>query len=286
MKKLILILTAVAFLSSCSNEETFIVEKNNQPSAQNFSKLALSQNVKLIEAKDSRTPTCSRGGCNSVQTREYIVEVANLASNKTVLAHQQLSNGLWEDVNLSYSFTTSTGTEIWTGTSTKNSLFFNAPAQNQFGEKLAIKYVANEQTYWDNNNGLDHYISNSNRADNSTFLYLNDEFNILSTLCRNGLPMQNDETNTYLNIAADVRNIAYAKEVKIVYTVNNWTTSATKSLTYNSYESNNANPNFERWTVAFAIPKTTKVMYALSYTVNGVTYWDNNFGKNYTLIGN
>jgi hypothetical protein len=284
MKKLILILATFVFLTSCSHEESFTTPKNNPSVSQNQSKLALGQNVKLIKAKDSRIPSCSRGGCTSVQTREYVVEVANLALNKTVVAHQQLSNGQWEDVSLSYSFTTTSGTEIWTGTSTKSTLFFTTPAQNQFGEKLAVKYEVNGQTYWDNNNGADYYISNTNRTDNSSFLYMSEDFNILSTLPHNEPAIQSNANNTYINIAADVRNIAFAKEVKIIYTVNNWATSATKSLSFNSYENNNANTNYERWTIGFAIPKTTKVIYALSYKVNGVTYWDNNFGKNYTLM--
>ncbi len=283
MKKLFFILVTIAFFTSCSKEDSLIENKSNPSSSQNSSRLAIGQNVKLIKAKDSRIPTCSRGGCNSVQTREYVVEITNLSPTKTVVAYQQLSNGQWEDFNLTYSFTTSTETEIWTGTSTKSILYFNGPAQNQFGEKLAIKYIANGQTYWDNNNSLDYFISNTNRADNSSFLYLSDELNIFSTQALNSPAIQSDANNTHLNIAADVRNIAFAKEVKMVYTVDNWATVSTKSLTFNSYENNNANTNYERWTLSFSIPRTTKVIYALSCKVNGVTYWDNNFGNNYTL---
>jgi Carbohydrate/starch-binding module (family 21) len=283
MKKVILFMMVNLFLLSCSqNEELTTIAPAN---AKTTSKLAVGQNVKLIEAKDERTPSCSRGGCRSVQTRNYVVEVANLALNKVVAVHQQLSNGQWEDINLYYSFTTTTGTEIWKGTDLKDYSNATPPTQNFFGEKLAVKYVVNGQTYWDNNNSADYTIVNSNRQANSSFLYLNNEFNVFNAALNSGSTALFDNgVSSFVNVAADVRNLAFAKEVKIVYTTNNWATTQTKSLVFNAYESNNTTTEFERWTANFSLPKTAKVTYALSYTVNGQTYWDNNFGKNYTLI--
>ena len=38
----------------------------------------------------------------------------------------------------------------------------------------------------------------------------------------------------------------------------------------------------ERWGASIEIPSTVeKVEYAVVYKVNGVEYWDNNYGKNY-----
>jgi hypothetical protein len=284
MKKVIFMVMANLFLLSCSQNDELPVVNENQSSQKTTSRLNSGQNVKLIKAKDSKTISCSRGGCNSIQSREYVVEVSNLAFDKVVAIHQQLNDGQWEDVNLSYSFTTTTGTEIWKGTSIKNLLTFTFPAPSLFGEKLAAKYIVNGQTYWDNNNGVNYTLVNSNRQDNSSFLYLNSDFNIFAAASNQ--PLVSDSNLSYLNIAADVRNIAFAKEVKMVYTTNNWATSATKSLAFNSNENNNATTDFERWTVSFSIPLTSKVIYALSYKVNGATYWDNNFGKNYTLTSN
>jgi Carbohydrate/starch-binding module (family 21) len=284
MKKVIFMVIANLFLLSCSQNEEPISTSVAPTNTRSTSKLAVIQNVKLIEAKDSRTISCSRGGCKTLQYREYIVEVDDLAFNKTVVIHQQLGNGQWEDLDLSYSFTTATGSEIWKGTSEKNTFNYSVPSPNLYGEKLAVKYMANGQTYWDNNNSADYTIVNSNRQDNSSFIYMSSEFNILNASLNRGLTaLYFDGVSSNVIVAADVRNIAFAKDVKIVYTTNNWETSQTESLTFKSYENNNATSEFETWSAYFSLPKTNKLTYALSYTVNGHTYWDNNFGKNYTL---
>jgi hypothetical protein len=284
MKKVIFIALANLFLLSCSQNEELNTPSASPANAKTASKLAVGQNVKLIEAKDSRIVSCSRGGCRTIQNREYVVEVANLAFSKVVAIHQQLPDGQWEDINLTYSFTTTTGTEIWKGTSEKYAFAFASNAASLHGEKLAVKYVVNGQTYWDNNNSANYTIVNSNRTDNSSFIYLISDYNIFNAnLTPNTSGLYFDGTNSVVNVAADVRNLAFAKEVKIVYTTNDWATSASKALTFNNTESNNATGTFERWNGFVVLPKTAKVTYALSYTVNGQTYWDNNFGKNYTL---
>jgi Carbohydrate/starch-binding module (family 21) len=286
MKNFIFIIIASLFLLSCSQNEELLITSENKLNQKSNSKLATGQNVKLIQAKDSRTISCSRGGCKTVQTRQYIVEVVNLDFNKVVTIHQQLNNGQWEDVSLTYSFTTTTGTEIWKGVSIKDLSLFTYPAPSLFGERLSAKYAVKGQIYWDNNSSSDYVIINSNRQDNSSSMYLHNDFNIMDTTPYNEPSLVSDTTLSYLSIAADIRNIAFAKEVNVVYTTNNWATSQTKSLLFNSYESNNATRDFERWTASFAIPKTTSVTYALCYTVNGQTYWDNNFGKNYMILSN
>jgi hypothetical protein len=277
MKKVIFILVANLFLLSCSQNEDQLIANDNQSSQKTSSKLAAGQNVKLIKAKDNKSIGCSRGGCIAVQSRQYVVEVANLGYNKVVVIHQELNDLQWEDVTLFYSFTTSTGTEIWKGSLTKTVFASSTPTLSQFGDKIAVKYLVNGQTYWDNNNNQNYTILNTNRQENSSFLYLSNEFNI---------PLYSNFDLSYLNIAADVRNLGFVKDVKVVYTTNNWVTSSTAPLSFNSIENNNATTDYELWIASVIIPKTDKVTYALSYTVNGQTYWDSNFGKNYTLTTN
>jgi hypothetical protein len=285
MKKVIFILVANLFLLSCSQNEDQLIANDNQSSQKTSSKLAAGQNVKLIKAKDNKSIGCSRGGCIAVQSRQYVVEVANLGYNKVVVIHQELNDLQWEDVTLFYSFTTSTGTEIWKGSLTKTVFASSTPTLSQFGDKIAVKYLVNGQTYWDNNNNQNYTILNTNRQENSSFLYLSNEFNIFNTT-PNTIPLYSNFDLSYLNIAADVRNLGFVKDVKVVYTTNNWVTSSTAPLSFNSIENNNATTDYELWIASVIIPKTDKVTYALSYTVNGQTYWDNNFGKNYTLTTN
>jgi Carbohydrate/starch-binding module (family 21) len=276
MKKIILFLTINLLLISCSQNEESIIVKDNQPITETSSKLAPGQKVKLIKAGDSKSIGCSRGGCYTYQYRDYVVEVFNVTPNKLITVHQQLSNGQWEDFNLTYNLTTSTGTEIWKGSFVESQ---HAPVY-KFGEEIAVKYEVNGQTYWDNNNGANYKLTNM--GNNSSSVFMNNEFNILGVT---NYLSSDIYGNSNLYLIVDVRNIAFAKEVKIVYTTNNWTTTNTKAFLYNPAENTGRNPDFERWSIEFQIPAKT-VTYALSYKVNGQTYWDNNFGKNYTLTTN
>lgn len=86
----------------------------------------------------------------------------------------------------------------------------------------------------------------------------------------------------------ELENIAYTKVVKVVYSVDNGATWQEASATYVKSLGNNR----EHWKFSANVksytqggdprsgyngPKTT-IQFALKYTVNGVTYWDNNGG--------
>jgi|GEM_PF-1581378 len=106
-------------------------------------------------------------------------------------------------------------------------------------------------------------------------------------------------------VDATVQNIAYSKEVSILWTDDDWTTSQTANLTYDYSLPN----NYEVWGVDFSpmgrldsyyiggwhnyVTNHTRsggtsvtIKYAISYKVNGNTYWDNNNGQNYSLLIN
>lgn len=85
-----------------------------------------------------------------------------------------------------------------------------------------------------------------------------------------------------------LRNIAYAKQVKITYSTDNWRTVRESYATYGGptwgYASATPNPNsfgFEQWYFTIDIGTASTVDYAVSYSVAGSTYWDNNFSRNY-----
>lgn len=85
-----------------------------------------------------------------------------------------------------------------------------------------------------------------------------------------------------------LRNLAYAKQVRIVYSTDGWRTVQTADGTYAGptwgYYSATPNPNrfgLEQWYFTLDLGSATTVEYAVSYTVAGVTYWDNNFTRNY-----
>lgn len=106
-------------------------------------------------------------------------------------------------------------------------------------------------------------------------------------------------------VDATVENLGYSKEVSILWTDDDWTTSQTANLTYDYSLPN----NYEVWGVDFApmgrldsyyigswqnyVTSRTRsggtsvtIKYAIKYKVNGNTYWDSNNGNNYSLLIN
>ena len=109
-----------------------------------------------------------------------------------------------------------------------------------------------------------------------------------------------EESRLLVEMLADIvgvllKNLGYAKEVKVHYSYDNWTNvhvanamfQANRFLGYSNVTYPNAN-GVEYWSFytnsAEAQNSTaSEVQFAVSYKVNGVTYWDNNFGQNYRV---
>lgn len=80
-------------------------------------------------------------------------------------------------------------------------------------------------------------------------------------------------------IYAQLRSLAYDKDVRVRYSTDNWATYEEVQGTFNYSFPDSA---IESWVVS--VPATQAFEYAISYKVNGTTYWDNNFGANYTFL--
>ena len=88
-----------------------------------------------------------------------------------------------------------------------------------------------------------------------------------------------------LNVQVLVRNIALQKQVAIVYTTDNWFTCHNAFGIYSRPFAPASTPhqlNTELWNIGPVAAGTTG-QFAAFYTVAGVTYWDNNFGLNYSF---
>ncbi len=89
----------------------------------------------------------------------------------------------------------------------------------------------------------------------------------------------------------NVRNLAFAKRVRVVFSVDHWRTVQTVEAKfeqnylygYSCVTSPNA-LGIENWTYTINLPSTAKeIEFAISYQVEGQEFWDNNFGQNYKL---
>ena len=180
------------------------------------------------------------------------IKVKNLGANKNVAVHYNTGSS-WTDEQATYVTTLSDGSEIW------------KCEVGAFGLEYAIKYTVNGVTYWDNNNANNYTAHNS--------LGVN--------------PIKNLRTSYYgvtsysaYPIRAEVKNLSFTKIINVRYTQDNWATSSTKSLIYNSSVSNGTE---ELWdtTLSLDANKMSGFQYYVYYQANGQTYYDNNFGSNY-----
>lgn len=186
---------------------------------------------------------------------KVFVQVQNLGYDKSVSLHYKLSTSdTWEDANGSYVATLQDGTEIW-----------EVDLGGFFGEiEYAVKYEVNGQTYWDNNN-----------QNNYT---LEDKIGVAALRVNKSTPFS---TGSEYNISVNLKNLGYNKDVKVRYTEDNWNTWKEKSLSY-FYTLGDGT---EQWSTSLNLglnyDTINQFEYAVSYTVNGVTYWESNFGRNF-----
>lgn len=83
----------------------------------------------------------------------------------------------------------------------------------------------------------------------------------------------------YLNVDMRIENIAYAKQVNVVYTAD---TYGGRWYSFPAHYVGSLDDGFEHWNAGFNVGNRDSVItFALSYTVDGQTYWDNNGGLNY-----
>lgn len=208
----------------------------------------------------------------------FDVVVANLAYAKQVSIHYRKTDGTWGNFPLSYNRPANPGKEVWTGFFSNTGGGSDMPLVADPIE-FAVKYQVNGNTYWDNNGGNNYRVGHNG----GTILVNSNVYNATY----NATVANTNSVGGYLT----VKNIAPAKQVQVHFTLDNWATVQVVNASYNpafwnSAYSNAPNPNsygFEEWSYQIPVGNTaTTLKYALKYTVNGVTYWDNNFGNNYT----
>ncbi len=78
-----------------------------------------------------------------------------------------------------------------------------------------------------------------------------------------------------------VENLAYDKEVTIVYTTDGWQTVQTAAATWGWMS---LDPELETWRFRIPLPVPgQEVLFAIRYDVDGQQFWDNDLGRDYVL---
>lgn len=228
--------------------------------------------IKLIKAESYYVSTYQTGG---YYERNMLIQIKNIDGTKQVYVHHSTTDGTWVDIPAKFFNFADSTYELWQ-VNTKD--FFNAGAD---GTEFVLKYVVNGKTYWDNNNNANYRLE-----------WPLDQVG--------GGPMLGNGVNVLLNTVGftcpnlsgyvDVTNLGYHKNITIVYTTDHWDTKKTVDATFvpwqqTGWRSGLTFPNqygVERWRFETQTCGT-EIEFAISYTVNGTKYWDNNYGNNYIL---
>jgi len=217
---------------------------------------AFAKPVELLQARP-----VSRGGMGAEAKVTGFIEIENLSYHKQVIVHyyNRQSSG-WHQAFAYYVKSSGNNKEIWKFDTPWHS--FSARLSGDF--QFAIEYKVNGQSYWDNNNGSDYKLSIGSRTIWPAFA------------------LGKSAIMVYSKRSIALRDLAYQKTVKIIYTYDNWNTVQT---TYAFYmRTYYADSSIQLWGFNLNTPGGSDLLkFAVEYQVGGQSYWDNNGGINYTI---
>jgi hypothetical protein len=184
----------------------------------------------------------------------FSVLVENLGFQKELYIHANL-NGVWTDIPMQFEKSAGNGQEIWT---------LRIDRGVQYNLDFAVRYQVNGKTFWDNNNNQNFQLDSSEgrRLFGVNVLAAGDFF----------------VRDYFFHSAITVKNIGSVKQVDVIYSTDNW---ATTKVAYAVFDHIHPGYENEEWHFDIDVSGAHEIKYAISYRVNGVTYWDNNFGSNY-----
>ncbi|MFC5699996.1 carbohydrate-binding protein [Cohnella faecalis] len=199
------------------------------------------------------------------------VEVENLGYSKQVTIHYTTDNVTWYDTSASYVGPTDGTHEKWSFNISTSSFTTDHPELKTLTFiKFAVKYEVNGNTYWDNNGGSDYYNEPYSFGSTSLILAKPNLLGNYGELTSSGTFVG----NVY------VKDLSPSKTVKVRYSTDNWATYTEGYATYTSDVNNFG--SVELWSFSFSVPGATHLEYAFAVTVGSTTYWDNNYGNNYS----
>lgn len=278
MKNYIYLLVSLILLS-CNKEDNFI--ENEEVITNTIERSSKSTDaVSLVKSWTSST----QFRWYESFTRKFTVKVANLAFDKKVSVYNEKVDGSWDEIPLTFTASIDNGAyEIWTGAH-ENS---GSGIQRIYDDQFVVKYEVNGNTYWDNNDNANYIMSKS-----EGYYFADPNLMVSVDIDRVNIFYDRYTNETRFNVTADVRNIAPEKEVGVVYTTDGWQTEHYFPITFRRYWTNGPssyilspnNFNIERWNGNTKLDVSVDLVeYAIVYKVNDATYWDNNFGGNYTI---
>jgi hypothetical protein len=194
----------------------------------------------------------SRNGSRIHDTFSVLVE--NLSFQKALFIHANL-NGTWTDIPMQFEKSVGNGKEMWK---------LRIDRGVQYNLEFAVKYQVNGKVFWDNNNNQNFLIDSSEGR----------RLFGINVLAAGDYSVR----NYFFHSTITVKNLGPTKQVDVIYSTDNW---ATTKVAYAVFDRSHPGYENEEWTFDVDVSGASEIKYAISYQVNGVTYWDNNFGRNY-----
>lgn len=199
---------------------------------------------------------------------EGYILVKNISKDKKVTIRYSYNNADWSECAATYYKPADDNYEIWKFVTPGKEFGYRGIVAVQF----SIKYEVNGQTYWDDNNGRKYCVA-VGYVIGQTY-----DFGIGAVANISAYKVSGGSKNVQGTL--QLKNLGQPKNVKVIYTTDNWATTSE----VNAQFSNNAyaDDSVEQWYYIYQTD-SNNIQYKLSYTVNGVTYVDDNFGDYYTV---
>ncbi|MCP3140896.1 carbohydrate-binding protein [Pyxidicoccus xibeiensis] len=221
-------------------------------------------NVRLAYAKLKKT--CGSAACNQLVG---VVEVRSLDYAKQVTLVYTTDGSQWSETAAGYFGAAPSGYESWSFTQ-------DVPAGAE--ARFALRYTVAGQTFWDNNGGGDYRVGGASAP----------EFLLGSRAVKlDTAVLGPSRSGFFVTGYLVLKNLAYAKNVVTLSSSDNWATVQEFSAVYREAVPGSGGSQ-ERWLFSIPVypqgsPTVPTVRFAIRYTVDGVTYWDNNLGWQYSL---
>jgi hypothetical protein len=210
--------------------------------------------------------------CDTCSNWNGVIEVANTGFNKEVTVVWG-REGVWFETQARYLRSINGARELWAFSGVGGSAL----------TKLAIRYRVGGREYWDNNGGID-YVAATESTPNfgrvGTVAPMGPGVEVAATRIAASLPARGQPGNG-LSLNVLVRNRRPAKEVSVVYTVDQWRTSQVAPLRFEYGTVSGSRDGGETWSGTAWFGTANRIEFALVAKQGGIETWDNNFGRNY-----
>ncbi|MFT4675023.1 MAG: hypothetical protein ACI9PX_000670 [Reinekea sp.] len=223
------------------------------------------------------------------QEARFVIKVDNLAPNKTVNLYYQAHDGQWRDLLANYLGVAGDGREVWQASMTLCTVVDSWRCDEITATDLnfAVRVEANDKIFWDNNQQQNFHLG------------MNDGY----MLAPNYQVLINDKGEIRCDTQMDrcdlsggrilLQNWAPLKTVTLVYSLDDWQTSAQVSAEFIDTTGSHplsrfTNPGVqggELWSFSIlGLPANADDLeYFVKYDFGGPVAVDNNYAQNYRL---